>query len=81
MIRQRGQFPKYMWQKGALYSTKKSRKDISMGRSPELRKRGKGNLLNSHNDHGLHLGNTRTLSEVNRFTANSFANLHANRLV
>ena len=48
LIRHRGQFPKYIWQRGALYSTKKSRKDVSMGRSPIIKKRGKGNLLNAN---------------------------------
>ena len=45
MIRQRGRFPKTIWQKGALYSTKKSRREISMGKSPKLSKKMKSNLI------------------------------------
>ena len=45
MIRHRGQFPKTIWQRGALYSTKKTRKEVSMGRSPEIRKKGKAGGL------------------------------------
>lgn len=44
MIRQRGQFPKTIWQRGAMYSTKKSRKEVSMGNSPAIRKKAKANL-------------------------------------
>ena len=45
MIRHRGQFPKTIWQRGALYSTKKTRKEVSMGRSPEIRKKSKAGGL------------------------------------
>ena len=47
MIRTRGAFPKTLWQKGAMFSTKKSRKQVSMGQSPSVAagKRAKKNLL------------------------------------
>ena len=100
MIRTRGAFPKTLWQKGAMFSTKKSRKQVSMGQSPSVAaKKGKGkNLLSRQQTYdlevgrpGLHQRRTAqyanaanesgaehkigTLSELNRLTQGSFANL------
>ena len=103
MIRTRGAFPKTLWQKGAMFSTKKSRKQVSMGQSPSVAagKRGKKNLLARQQTDDLEVGaggrpgqgprrgyqyanagnesvaehKIGTLSELNRLTQGSFANL------
>ena len=99
MIRTRGQFPKTIWQKGAIFSTKKSRKQISMGQSPNiLSKKGKTKLLkhktddlelagysppqrrrtaNYNNPNNESVGDHKigTLSELNRLTHGSWANI------
>ena len=59
MIRMRGHFPKTLWQRGALYSNKKSRKEISMGKSPVIKHKGKAIGLGIH-----HLANTQHHNHV-----------------
>ena len=99
MIRTRGTFPKTIWQKGALFSTKKSRKQISMGQSPHIvskkskagkigrtktddlefggysppQRRRTANYNNPNESVGDH--KIGTLSELNRLTHGSFANI------
>ena len=77
MIRHRGKFPKTIWQRGAIYSTKKSRADVSQGRSPEIRKKGKASLLNNNQMIGTFEHGIGTFSEANnRFTHGSFQNFN-----
>lgn len=99
MIRTRGTLPKTLWQKGAMFSTRKSRKQVSMGQSPSMAaKKGKKNLLATQRTYDLEAGRPSlhqrrtfqyanaanesgadhkvgTLSELNRLTQGSFANL------
>ena len=79
MIRHRGHFPRTIWQQGAIFSNKKSREDISLGKSFPQRK--------THRKTGNHLRHLQTMeqkfagSELNRLTHGSIATLNAhNRL-
>lgn len=80
MIRHRGQFPKTIWQRGAIFSSKKSRAMVSQGKSPQIRKKAKASLLNRQIN--TQFDNQRigtTYSEANnRFTNGSF--YHFNNL-
>ena len=67
LIRQRGQLPKTIWQRGAMFSTKKSRKEISMGQSPLIKKKAK---FQKRNTVAIDY-----ISDLNRMTHGSFAGL------
>ena len=56
-----------------MYSTKKSRKEISMGASPVLRKKAKASGLRNAAAIGDHM------SDINRMTHGSFANFNGPR--
>ena len=81
MIRQRGTFPRTLWQKGALQSTKKTRWEVSVGKKSIARgsKTRQPHDQQSQQNFNSNTNRQGTMSELNRLTHGSFANLGAQR--
>ena len=80
MIRQRGRFPKTLWQPGALQTNKKSRQSLSRGWSAAKKHTIKRKFGMKDRDQSSMLqpfNRTGTMSELNRLTHGSFANMNA----